>query len=59
MVRDAWIFAKLAVDAALAGDRKLVLQAAMANPVHRDLNVIEKVINELFEAHKDWLPQFK
>ncbi len=59
IVHDAWICAKLAVDAAIAGDRKLVLQAAMANPLHRDLNVIEKVIGELFEAHKPWLPQFK
>ncbi len=59
MVRDAWIFAKLAVDAAISGDRKMVLQAAMAHPAHRDLNVIEKVIDELFEAQKPWLPQFK
>lgn len=59
IVRDAYIFGKLSVDAAMAGDRKLVLQAAMAHPAHRDLNVIEKVIDELFEAQKDWLPQFK
>jgi len=58
MVRDAWISAKLAVDAALSGDRKLVLQAAMAHPAHRDLDVIEKVIAELFEAQKAWLPRF-
>lgn len=59
MVRDAHLFGKLTVDAALAGDRKLVLQAAMAHPAHRDLDIIEKVIDELFEAHKDFLPQFK
>jgi len=58
MVRDAHAFAKLAVDAALSGDRRLVLQAAMAHPAHRDLDVIEKVIDELFEAHRAWLPQF-
>jgi 6-phospho-beta-glucosidase len=58
MVRDAWIFAKLSVDAAISGDRKLVLQAAMAHPAHRDLNVTEKIIAELFEAQKQWLPRF-
>ncbi len=58
MVRCAHEFAKLTVDAALSGDRRLVLQAAMAHPAHRDLDVIEKVIEELFEAHKPWLGQF-
>lgn len=58
MVRCAYEFGKLTVDAALSGDRRLVLQAAMAHPAHRDLDVIEKVIAELFEAHKQWLPQF-
>lgn len=42
MVRCAHEFGRLAVDAALAGDRRLVLQAAMAHPAHRDLDVIEK-----------------
>jgi 6-phospho-beta-glucosidase len=59
MVRDAYAFARLTVDAALSGDRKLVLQAAMAHPAHRDLDIIEKVIAELFEAHREFLPQFK
>jgi len=58
MVRDAYAFGKLTVDAAISGDRKLVLQAAMAHPAHRDLDVIEKVIDELFEAHRAHLPQF-
>ncbi len=58
MVRCAYEFAKLTVDAAIAGDRKLVLQAAMAHPAHRDLDIIEKVIAELFEAHRQWLPRF-
>ncbi|HUW82660.1 MAG TPA: hypothetical protein VMZ31_07660 [Phycisphaerae bacterium] len=58
MVRDAYAFGKLTVDAAISGDRKLVLQAAMAHPAHRDLDVIEMVIDELFEAHRAHLPQF-
>jgi len=58
MVRCAYEFGKLTVDAALTGDRRLVLQAAMAHPAHRDLDIIEKVIDELFEAHREYLPQF-
>ncbi len=58
MVRDAHDFGRLSVDAALSGDRRLVLQAAMAHPAHRDLDVIEKVIDEMFEAHRAYLPQF-
>jgi 6-phospho-beta-glucosidase len=58
MIRCAYEFGKLTADAALQSDRKLVLQAAMAHPAHRDLDVIEQVIDELFEAHREWLPQF-
>jgi len=58
MVNDAYIFAKLSVDAALSGDRNLVYQAAMAHPAHRDLDTITAVIEELFKAHRRWLPQF-
>lgn len=59
MVRDAWAFAKLAVDAALACDRRLVLQAVMAHPAHRDLNVAEKMMNDLFRAQRKHLsPKF-
>ncbi|MGQ9660941.1 MAG: family 4 glycosyl hydrolase [Kiritimatiellia bacterium] len=58
MVRCAYEFAKLTVDAALSGDRRLVLQAAMAHPAHRDLDIIEKVIEELSKVHRKWLPHF-
>ncbi|MBL8026098.1 MAG: hypothetical protein JNL74_06795 [Fibrobacteres bacterium] len=58
MVRDAYIFGKLSVDAAMTGDKRLVYQAAMAHPAHRDLDVITKVIEDLFKAHKKYLPQF-
>ncbi len=51
--------AVLTVDAAMSGDRKLVMQAAMAHPCHRDFHVMEEVINEMFRVHKDWLPQFQ
>ena len=59
MIRCAYDSTKLSVDATLSGNRKLVLQAAMAHPAHRDFDVIEKVIEELFEAHKGLMPNFQ
>jgi 6-phospho-beta-glucosidase len=56
MVRDAWAFAKLTVDAAITHDRRIVLQAAMAHPAHRDLNITEAMMNDLFKAHRKFLP---
>ena len=50
---------ELAVEAALEGDRDKVMQAAMAHPCNRDWETMEKVIEELFAAHRAWLPQFK
>lgn len=58
IVRMVHDHAVLTVDAAMSGDRKLVLQAAMAHPCHRDFHVMEEVIDEMFRVHKDWLPQF-
>jgi len=58
IVRAAHACAKLTVDGALSGDRNLVLQAALVHPVHRDLDTAEKVIDALFVAHRQWLPQF-
>ena len=59
MVQAAQISASLTVDAALTHDRRLVLQAAMAHPAHREMSVMEQIVAELFEAHRQWLPQFK
>ncbi|MFA5865067.1 MAG: hypothetical protein WC975_10330 [Phycisphaerae bacterium] len=49
---------RLAVDAAMSGDRNLVMQAAMAFPSNTDIDLMEKIVAELFEKHKSWLPQF-
>jgi len=50
---------RLAVTAAQTGDRRLVLQAAMAHPCNRDLDAVEPCLEEMFEKNKDWLPQFR
>lgn len=50
---------RLAVKAAVSGNRNLVMQAAKAFPSNIDFDLVEKCVNELFDKHKDWLPQFK
>ena len=49
----------LAVEAAVHGDKKKALQAVLVDPVVQDNMAAEKAFNELFEAHKNLLPQFK
>ena len=48
----------LVVEAAVHGDKQKALQALFADPVVQDNIAAEKAFNELFEAHKDFLPQF-
>ena len=49
---------ELTVEAALTGDRDLVLQAMLNDPLVRDLNDAKKMTDELLEANRKWLPRF-
>lgn len=49
---------ELSVDAALSGDRNLLLQALLAHPWLRSTEQAEKVCDELLAAHAAYLPQF-
>jgi alpha-galactosidase len=49
----------LAVEAAVHGDKKKAFQAVLADPVVQDNVAAEKAFNELFEVHRDLLPQFE
>jgi alpha-galactosidase len=49
----------LSVEAAVKGDRKLALQALLTDPVVDSCSVAEKVLNELLEAHREYVsPNF-
>ncbi|MFA5865057.1 MAG: hypothetical protein WC975_10280 [Phycisphaerae bacterium] len=50
---------RLAVTAALTGDKKLLMQSAMAHPSNIDFDQMELCLEEMFHANRDWLPQFK
>jgi alpha-galactosidase len=45
--------------AALEGDRKLALQAMVNDPLVPSLQIARSMLDELIEAHKDYLPQFR
>jgi alpha-galactosidase len=51
---------ELTVDAALSGDRRLVLQAMLADPVAGTLpwEHVAAMTDELLTASAPWLPQF-
>ncbi len=51
-------YEQLAVEAAVEGDINKAKLALMAHPLVRDYNLIEKMLPELMEANKAYLPQF-
>lgn len=48
----------LAVDAALTGNRDTALKALMAHPLVGDYDVAKPLLEEMLNAHKEYLPQF-
>jgi len=49
---------RLTVEAALAGDRKLFVEALLADGAVTDPEVARKMADELLEAHRQYLPNF-
>ena len=53
---------ELAVEAAITGDPRKVFHAICFDPLTSavlSLSEIKKMVDEMFEANKEWLPQFK
>jgi alpha-galactosidase len=50
--------AQIGVDAAVKGDRKLALQCLLLDPVVRDLDAGEKILDAYLKEYRDYLPQF-
>ena len=49
---------KLTVEAALTGDRNMLLQALMTNPLVDSLGKAKPMMDEMLAAQAQWLPQF-
>jgi alpha-galactosidase len=58
LCRREMITSQLCVDAVVQGDRKLALQCLLLDPVIRDLDVAEKILNGYLMEFKEYLPQF-
>ena len=53
---------ELAVEGSLRGDREMIYQAICYDPLTAavcSLREIRSMVDEMFEANKEWLPQFK
>jgi alpha-galactosidase len=49
---------ELTVEAAVSGDRNLILQAMLLDPVVDSVSAAEKTLDELLKVHAKELPQF-
>ena len=52
-------FERMIAEAAVTGDKNLAIAALNLNPLCPSDKIANVVIDELIEAHKDYLPQFK
>lgn len=58
LVHQIKTFEKLTIKAALSGNRDDALLALTINPLVSDDRVAENILDEMLEAHKEFLPQF-
>lgn len=49
---------RLCVDAAVKGDRQAALQCLLLDPVVRDLDVAQAILDDYLDAYREVLPQF-
>jgi alpha-galactosidase len=49
---------RLSVDAAVKGDRQAALQCLLLDPVVRDMDVAQQILDDYLETYRDHLPQF-
>ena len=49
---------ELIVEAALQGDKQMVVQAMLADALVKEWSIAEPMVNDLLEAHQQYLPQF-
>lgn len=58
LVQHAKAYERLAIAAALTGDRTTALKALITNPLGPDADVAPALLAELLEAHRAFLPRF-
>jgi 6-phospho-beta-glucosidase len=58
LVQQAKAYERLAVEAAVSGDRAVALKALLANPLVRDYDVAAPLLDALLERSRPYLPRF-
>jgi len=58
LVQQAKAYERLAVEAAVTGDRTVALKALLANPLVREYRVAVPLLDALLEASRPYLPRF-
>lgn len=58
LVEHVKAYERLAIEAAISGDRNVALRALMTNPLVGDFDVAGPLLEELLEANRDLLPRF-
>ncbi|UCZ53844.1 6-phospho-beta-glucosidase [Bacillus shivajii] len=59
LVQQIKSFERVAAEAAVTGDYNQALVAMTINPLVPSDKIAKEILDEMFEAHKDYLPQFK
>jgi alpha-galactosidase len=49
---------RLCVDAAVHGDRQAALQCLLLDPVVRDIDVAQQILDDYLQTYREYLPQF-
>lgn len=58
LLRRETTVSQLCVDSVLEGDRQKALQCLLLDPVIRDLDVAQQVLDDYLETYREYLPQF-
>lgn len=51
-------YEELTIEAAITGDRGIALQAMIHHPLVHSVEVAKKLLDEMLEANKEYLPKF-
>jgi len=58
LCRRELVSAQLGVDAVVKGDRALAMQCLLLDPVIRDIDVAQMILDEYLDTYREYLPQF-
>ena len=58
LIRREITISHLTIDAVVNGDRQLALQALLLDPIIRDMDAAQKILEDYFHTYREHLPSF-